>query len=103
MDFGLHMIVSLRTGSDILLHLGTSPHFNDGFVHQSIFLELLNIFPSHVIIFFQLFEQVFVLLLCFFKELGFFQGVQSAAMAAVRSGVGTIACSSEIHREILCR
>jgi hypothetical protein len=33
MDFGLHMIVSLRTGSDILLHLGTSPHFNDGFVH----------------------------------------------------------------------
>ncbi len=33
MDFGLHMVITLWTGSDVLLHLSTSPHFNDGFVH----------------------------------------------------------------------
>lgn len=62
-------MVPLRAGSDLLLHLGAAAHFDEGFVHQGVFLELFDVFTRHLVILFQLLEQVLVLLLGFSEQL----------------------------------
>lgn len=66
------MMISLRARSDFLHYLSPASDFNDGFVDESVFLEVFDVFSGNIIVFFQLLKKFFVFLLCFLQHLRFF-------------------------------